>query len=85
MLGPRGEHELQLAVGIHALVLRVQQQAADRLAQRRASRLASHDQFPARRRDGLLQIFHVGGLADPLDTFNGDKHARHITGPFPAG
>jgi len=76
-LRARGEHHQQFALRTHAAQGRVEQDRAQRFAQRRAAGLARLQQVDALPGQVRMQAGQQGALAGALATLKADEHATH--------
>ena len=78
----RCEHEQQLGNRRHRLLVRLEDQIADLFGQRGAAGLARHQVRNAAPGQGAGEPRHLSGLADALDSLDGQeppRETRHRT------
>ena len=75
-LGPGRHVEKHLAAAVDPQVVTVQQEFADRLAQRRASRVAAGDHLVALPAEPLAEHGHLGALAGSVAAVDGEEHGE---------
>src|SRR5690606_7395209 len=85
VLGPGGEHEQQLGVGVHWLLMQAQQHLTDALGQRGTARLAGNQRVAAAFPQGLGKDLEVGGFAGAFRSLERDEQSTHGAAPLSAG